>query len=180
MIRENISRLFARLSRLETIAVYWEPKIKTYGFKDVLGLSLLALEFQSGQLPDWGLGLYEMGDSEFHFELIFTQLKGKNVLQLYLLFEHKWEERLITHIHQVIRKDAGETFHVTSPVDMVCFFGPHFGERYGIADAVFRALTPEAIPVLAASFSGSIIYLVLPEGMTKKAKGLLAETFEVP
>jgi len=180
MIREGAPRLFTRLSRLETVAVYWESKIKTYGFKDVPGLSLLTLEFQSGQLPEWGLRLYEIGDSEFHFELIFTQLKEKNVLQLYLLFKRKWEERLITHINQVIRKDVGETFHVTSPVDMVCFFGPHFGERYGIADAVFRALPPAAIPVLAASFSGSIIYLILPEGMAKKAKVLLAKTFEVP
>jgi len=165
---------------LETVAVYWEPNIKTYGFKDVLNLSLMVLEFPSGQLPQWGLSLYEMDDSELRFELILTQLKGENVLQLYLLFERKWEDRLITHINDVIRLDAGETFHITSPVEMISFFGPHFGERYGIADSVFRVLTPKAIPVLVASFSGSIVYLVLPEGMAKKAKVLLAETFEAP
>ncbi len=165
---------------METIAVYWERKIKTYGFEDVLDMSLLVLEFQSGQLPEWGLRLYEMDDSRLRFELVLTQLKGENVLQLYLLFKHKWEERLINHISRFIRKNAGETFHITSPVEMVCFFGPHFGERYGIADSVFKALTPEAIPVLLASFSGSIVYLILPEGMAKKAKVLLAETFEVP
>ena len=131
---------------------------------------MLALEFQSGQLPEWGLGLYEMDDFGLRFELVLTQLKGENVLQLYLLFERKWEERLINHINQVIRKDAGETFHITSPVEMVNFFGPHFGERYGIADSVFRALTPKAIPVLLASFSGSIVYLVLPEGMATKGQ----------
>ncbi len=165
---------------METVAVYWEPKIKTYGFKDILDLSLLALEFQSGQLPEWGLRLYEMGDSEFRFKLALTQLKGENILQLFLLFERKWEKRLIDHINKVIRKDAGETFGLTSPVEMVCFFGPHFGERYGIANSVFRALALKDAPVLAASFSGSIVYLVLPEGMAKKVKVLLAETFEVP
>ena len=165
---------------METIAVYWESKIKTYGFKDVPDLSLLTLEFQSGQLPEWGLSLYEMDDSGLRFELVLTQLKEKNVLQLYLLFERKWEERLINHINQVIQKDGGGPFHITSPVEMVCFFGPHFGERYGIADSVFKALTPEAIPVLVASFSGSIVYLILPEGMAKKAKVLLAEMFDVP
>lgn len=165
---------------METIAVYWEPKIKTYGFKDVLDLSLLVIEFQSGQLPEWGLSLYEMSDSEFRFELVLTQLKAENVLQLYLLFERKWEERLLNHINQVIRKDGGETFRIISPVELVYFFGPHFGERYGIADSVFKTLTPEAIPVLVASFSGSIVYLILPEGMAKKAKVLLAETFKGP
>jgi len=165
---------------LETIAVYWEPKIKTYGFKDVPDLSLLVIEFQSGQLPEWGLVLYEMGDSEFRFELVLTQLKAENVLQLYLLFERKWEERLIKHINQVVRKDGGETFRIISPVELLYFFGPHFGERYGIADSVFKTLTPEAIPVLVASFSGSIVYLILPEGMAKKAKVLLTETFNVP
>ena len=165
---------------METVAVYWEPKIKTYGFKDVRDLSLLAIEFQSGQLPEWGSDLCEMDDLGIRFELVLTQLKKENVLQLYLLFDRNLEEALIKHICQVIRKDAGETFHITSPVEMVCFFGPHFGERYGIADAVFKALTPESIPVLVASFSGSIIYLVVPEGMAKKAKALLTDTFEVP
>ncbi len=169
-----------RLSTLETVAVYWEPNIKTYGFKDVLNLSLMALEFPSGQLPQWGLSLYEMDDSGLRFELILTQLKGENVLQLYLLFERKWEDHLIKRINEVIRKDAGETFRITSPVDMVSFLGPHFGERYGIADSVFRVLTPEAISVLVASFSGSIVYLILPAGMAKKAKVLLAGTFEAP
>ena len=94
---------------METVAVYWEPNIKTYGFKDILNLSLMALEFPSGQLPQWGLSLYEMDDSGLRFELVLTQLKRENVLQLYLLFERKWEERLIKHINQVVRKDGGET-----------------------------------------------------------------------
>ena len=165
---------------METIAVYWEPKIKTYGFQDVLGLSLLELEFQSERLPEWGLGIYEMGNLGINFELVLVQAGGEQGLRVCLLFERKWEKRLINHISQVILGDDGETFQITSPVELIYFFGPHFGDRYGIADSAFMALDHKDITILATGCSGSAIYLVLQEGMAQRAKVLLAEMFEVP
>ena len=164
---------------METIAVYWESKIKTYGFKDVLDLSLLELGFQSGRLPEWGLGLYDMGDFGIRFELVLAQ-HGEKGMQVYLLFKRQWEKTLINHITKRIRKECGEAYHLTSPVELVYFFGPHFGERYGVAESTFRPLTRNAIPILSAGFSGSAVYLVLPEGMAQAAKVVLAETFETP
>ena len=165
---------------METIAVYWEPKIKTYGFQDAFDLSLLEFGFQSGRLQEWGSGIQEMGDLGVSFELVLVHYEGKKGLRVYLLFKRKWEEKLIKHVGQVIRRDEGETFRITSPVELISFFGPHFGDRYGIADSAFRALSLKAIPILAVGCSGSAIYLVLPEGMAQEAKALLAETFEMP
>lgn len=164
---------------METIAVYWEPKIKTYGFKDVLDLSLLELGFQSGRLPEWGLGIYDMGDFGLRFELVFAQHRERG-LHVYLLIKRQWVERLMEHITKRIRKEHGEACHLTTPVELVYFFGPHFGERYGVADSTFRPLTRNAIPILSAGCYGSVVYLVLPEGMAQRAKVILAETFETP
>lgn len=165
---------------METIAVYWEPKIKTYGFQDVSGLSLLELGFQSKRLSEWGLEIYEIGNSGINFELVLVEAGEGQSLQVYLLFERKWEKKLVGHISRVIRRDDGETFQITSPVGLIYFFGPHFGDRYGIADSAFRALDHKNITILAAGCSGSAIYMVLSEGMIQKAKALLAEMFEVP
>ena len=165
---------------METIAVYWEPKIKTYGFQDVLGLSLLELEFKSERLAEWGLGIYGIGNSGINFELVLVQAGGDQELRVCLLFERKWEKKLINHISQVIRRDDGETFQIISPVELIYFFGPHFGDRYGIADSAFMALDHKDITILATGCSGSAIYLVLQEGMAQEVKILLAEMFEVP
>lgn len=165
---------------METIAVYWEPKIKTYGFQDATDLSLLELEFKSEQTSEWGSGIQEMGNTGIRFELVLIQYVREQGLRLYILFKRKWEDKVIPHIRRVIRKDDGETFHVTSPVELIFFYGPHFGDRYGIADSVFKTLSRNSIPILAAGCSGSAVYLVLPERMAMEAKTLLAEAFEVP
>ena len=59
-------------------------------------------------------------------------------------------------------------------------YGPHFGDRYGIADSVFRTLTANSVPILAAGCSGSAVYLVLPQGRAQDARQFLSEAFEVP
>ena len=165
---------------MQTIAVYREPKIKTYGFQEDTDLSLLELAFKPGQLSEWGLGIHEIGDFGVRFELVLIQYLAERGLRVYLFFKRKWEDKVITHIRRIIRKGAEETFYVTSPVELIYFYGPHFGDRYGIADVAFEALNRKAIPVLAAVCSGSAIYLVFPERMAQEARTLLAETFEVP
>jgi aspartokinase len=63
---------------------------------------------------------------------------------------------------------------------MVHFQGPHFGDRYGIADAAFRALTEGDLSPLAVSCSGASIYLVFRQGEAGEAVRLLEKVFEVP
>ena len=165
---------------METVAVYWEPKIKTYGFYDVSDLSLLELGFQYGRLSEWSLGLYEMEDLGISLELVSVQYEGEKGLRVYVLFQRRWEERLLHHVDKVIRKDEKVLLDLTSPVELLFFFGPHFGDRYGIVDSVFKVLTHNDITVLATACSGSAVYLVLPEGMAYKTKALLGELFEIP
>ncbi|MBN2034323.1 MAG: hypothetical protein JW836_13705 [Deltaproteobacteria bacterium] len=66
------------------------------------------------------------------------------------------------------------------PVELVFFHGPHFGDRYGIAEAAFRALTDNGIKAFASACSGSCIYLVLAEGESEGAVQFLSGTFEIP
>ncbi|RJQ64516.1 MAG: hypothetical protein C4530_01970 [Desulfobacteraceae bacterium] len=61
-----------------------------------------------------------------------------------------------------------------------CFQGPHFGDRYGIAQAVFQTLKDPSIPVLASEFSQSAVILALPGGAAEAAKERLSEVFQVP
>ena len=165
---------------METIAVYSEPRIKTYGFHGACNLSLLEIGFKTERLGQWGSVIQKLGDLDISFNLVLTQYLGPQRLRTHLLFKCQWEAEILGHINPVIQIDAGEQIHVTSPVELIYFYGPHFGDRYGIADSVFRALTAKSIPILAAGCSGSAVYLVLPKGKAQDARTFLSDAFEAP
>jgi len=165
---------------LETIAVYWEPRIKTYGFNRVNDLSLLELTLHPEHVADLGFGVQKLGDLEISLFLVLAQHTGDQELRVYLLVKRQWEKKIVNHVHHIIGGNPGESIHVTSPVGLIYFQGPHFGDRYGIADSAFGALNRKSIPILAAGCSASSIYLVLPQERLKESKTLLAEAFELP
>ncbi len=165
---------------METIAVYWEPRIKTYGFNKVNDLSLLELVLHPAQIADLGFGIQELGDLEISFLLVLAQHTGDQELRVDLLVERQWEKKIIDHVHHIIGGNLDESIHVTTPVGLIYFQGPHFGDRYGIADCAFGALSRKSIPILAVGCSASSIYLVLPQERLEESKTLLTEAFELP
>jgi hypothetical protein len=67
-----------------------------------------------------------------------------------------------------------------APVELLYFFGPHFGDRGGIADFTCKALVKDNIPLIASAFSSSSIFLVFPERYALKAKAVFSKLFEIP
>jgi aspartokinase len=165
---------------METSAVYWETKIKIYGFQKTVDLSMVELTLKAEQIYRWGLCVNELDGRGIHFNLALVQCSDENKLRLCLIFNRKWESRVVGHIQKKIKADAGEYFQVESPVELIYFQGPHFGDRYGIADSAFRILADNHITILASGCSGSAIYLVLPEKSSEKAERFLTSAFEVP
>jgi aspartokinase len=165
---------------VETFAVYWEPKPKTYGFKEVIDLSLLNIEIRPGKMSQWGLWLMELSDLDIGFHLILAKYSTHQKLQLYILLEKLWGDRVLSYLGKKIDVDSGKEFHLTYPVELISFQGPHFGDRYGIADTAFKALEGQGVPVLITVFAGAAVYIVLPEKKLQDARPLLLEAFEVP
>ena len=165
---------------METIAVYWEPKPKTYGFKEVVDLSLMNVEITPGEMGQWGLWLMELADLNIGFHLILAKYSAHQKLRLYILLEKFWADSVLSHIDKRIDLESEKDFHLTSPVELISFQGPHFGDRYGIAHTAFKALDDQGIPILVAACSGAAVYIVLPEQKLQEVKPRLAEAFEVP
>jgi len=165
---------------VETIAVYWEPKPKTYGFKEVTNLSLMNVEITPGEMGQWGLWLMELADLNIGFHLILAKYSAHQKLRLYILLEKFWADSVLSHIDKRIDLESEKDFHLTSPVELISFQGPHFGDRYGIAHTAFKALDDQGIPILVAACSGAAVYIVLPEQKLQEVKPRLAEAFEVP
>ena len=165
---------------METIAVYWEPKPKTYGFKEVIDLSLMNIEIRPGKMSQWGLWLMELADLNIGFHLSIAKYSNRQELRLYILLEKFWADSVLSHIDKRIDPESEKYFHLTSPVELISFQGPHFGDRYGIAYSAFKALDDRGVPILIAACSGAAVYIVLPEKKLQDARPLLLEAFEVP
>jgi hypothetical protein len=111
---------------------------------------------------------------------VLIQPVNHRELRICLLFKADRGENIIPQLDHFIDQSRDETLEILSPVEMIYFFGPHFGDRYGIAEAAVRVLHRESLSILAMGCSVSFIYIVLPEGMALQAKSLLAESFEIP
>jgi aspartokinase len=165
---------------VETIAVYWEPKPKIYGFREVTDLSLLSIAVKAEKMAQWGLWFLELADLDIDFHLILAKYSNHKQLRLYILLEKLWADNVLSYIGKRIAFEPEKDFMLTSPVELISFQGPHFGDRYGIAHTAFKALDDQGIPILVAACSGAAVYIVLPEKKLQEARPLLAEVFETP
>jgi hypothetical protein len=170
---------------METFAVYWEPVIKTYGIDRKTGLSLVSLEIDPEDTGSLGDRFLEMAG--------FSPIPGAGSV---LLFFARPLETGRLAIHLVAdRKSAawslpsgdphgaGPLRHgirVVEPVELICFQGPHYGDRYGIAAAALNAVANHGLSLLATVCTGASIYLVAPEGTGPDIRLALSDAFVVP
>jgi hypothetical protein len=165
---------------MQTIAVYWESRIKTYGFQTVTDLSLIEITFPAHRVTDVGLTLCELGEVPIGFRLVSAQSSGNGTSKIYLLIRRHSETQALERIRMAGGEETEDGLFVASPLELLHFQGPHYGDRYGIAEAAFKALAFGSVPVLLAACSQSCVCLVLPEARARQAETWLTEVFEVP
>ncbi len=165
---------------MEIRSRYHESVIKTYGFKEVLALSFVEICSCPERLSAWAACIHKMGEHEINFEMVLCQCNGTDALSTYLLFRQMWENEVREDLNAMVDKGKGEICRFVSPVELLYFFGPHFGDRCGIAAAAFSALNRHKINVVASGCSGASVFLVLGKGMALKAKDIFRSIFDVP
>jgi aspartokinase len=164
---------------LETTATYWEPRIKTYGFQTLTGLSLLEVTIDPGRMASLGRALVQMGEKNIHSHLVFSR-PSPDGLKVCFLIQRDLEHLAAEHLEQPLQQDVDRFAYRTSSAELVFFQGPHFGDRYGIADVAVEALASGGVEVTAIACSGACVYIVLPQGKSKEAMVVLSRTFEIP
>lgn len=165
---------------METIAVYWEPVIKTYGFMEKTGLSLFRFSCPVDRMAAWGQRMQEWGTADDGFLMVAGSGLNGQTLQFNLLFEQKGVDRYGAVLEQWLEAEPRMSLQVETPVELIFFHGPHYGDRYGIADAALKALAVQAVPVLSMACTGASVYLIMPEGKTRLAREALGQAFLTP
>jgi hypothetical protein len=165
---------------LETIAVYWEPVIKTYGFTEKTGLTLFCFSCPIDRMADWGQRMQEWGTAGDGFIMVAGSSLDGNTLQFNLLFEQKGVDRYRAVLEKWREEEPRISLQVETPVELIYFHGPHYGDRHGIASAALKALAVQAVPVLALACTGASVYLIMPEGKAPSAREALGQAFLAP
>jgi len=167
---------------METVAIYWEPTIKTYGFEEVSDVSLVRMA--SDDLAKIGALIHDLDPVKNEFALLWNDNDTQNNTQndkkaICLGVPGKDRCQVVELLKQKCLSENIDFIGETYPVGIVYFHGPHYGDRYGIAATVFKTLDGE-VKILAAGFSGAAVYLVFPGDDVKIAISLLSQTFVTP
>lgn len=165
---------------METIAVYWESKIRTYGFNLYEKLTLCQITLPPGAMGTLGQVLRNPGDDDAVFRLVWAQTDNSGRLKFFFLYNDAHPNWLHSFMGCFQGSGSGIGPVVRTVVDAISFQGPHFGDRHGIMDFTHNALAHGQVPILAATCSVATIYLVLPAGWGRHALAQLSEAFEIP
>jgi aspartokinase len=160
---------------METIAVYRESRIKTYGFQRATNLALIEFSYPLSQIKYLGEILSQDDIQTLRPRFIIAQETDHEISFVFCLPVKEGRD-----FHASLKKTPRPTPHrYIYPVGIIFFHGPHFGDRYGIADATFCTLSNADIKIMASGCSSSSIFLVLVQDDIEKAEEVLAKTFEV-
>jgi hypothetical protein len=155
---------------METIAVYWEKIIRTYGFTLFEDQALAQIDLPAGQIAQWGKALRTFDGSESLFRLVWAQAGAPDRIKFCLLCDDTHWQLVKSRLDRLLDPGFKTGPWELSRADMISFQGPHFGDRYGILDFTLKALAKEELPLLGIVCSVATIDLVLPAGWGAKTK----------
>ena len=164
---------------METIAIYWEPRIKTYGFKQRVGLTMVSLLLPTGSSHADADRFETTTVAAGDLVLTFAVPTAQGELRLNFLLDEAASGQLTAILSSVCNSGSCD-LRVETGVELIYFNGPHFGDRYGIADAALQALRRAEVRPLGVVCASASVYIVLPGQTAETVCKYLTETFDGP
>ena len=165
---------------METIAVYWEETIRTYGIQVEKNLCWVQADILPPTVDAMGQLLAELGEDGTKPRLILAHQFEAEHLRISMVFQEKIKKQLVQFTTRPAVEDVSSALVINCPVEMLYFHGPHFGDRYGIADMAVTALKEKNIRYMAMGCSAASVHLVFPENVGDRAKKALGSVFNTP
>ncbi len=164
----------------ETAAVYWESKIRIYGFKEKTALTYVSLVVSALKMEFWGQMLEGLAEEGVFFEFALMRRRDEETMHFCLVLAEEPDSLNLMRIREAQKKDPTASLTLDFPVEMISFHGPHFQDRHGIAQAAVETLETGNMPIHAMGCAGTSICIVVPEGGAKTVVQLLSDSFVVP
>ncbi len=165
---------------METVAVYQEERVKVYGISRKVDLALAIISFPIHRAHLWGRRIMDFDLSIKRFELVTYHASDKNHTELHLVFDYDNSSKLGNTLGELTKEEQETDFTFKQPVEILYLFGPHFQDRFGIADIAVHALTRNKTDILVSGCSGTSMYFVTPEHQSRDGLRTLTDTFLIP
>ncbi|KJR97887.1 MAG: hypothetical protein VR65_23020 [Desulfobulbaceae bacterium BRH_c16a] len=165
---------------METIAVYWEAQVKVYGITGKSGLALGVLRFHQDRMASWAERITHLESTLRRFELVTCHGTDKDRMELYLVIENDGRDAMLSLMNRWLEEEPAAQFSMNAPFYMIFLHGPHFQDRFGIAETAFSILAKHNIQITLSGCAGTSMYLIFPEDQGAAALKILKETFLIP
>jgi aspartokinase len=157
------------------IASYQENVIRIYDIVQQSDLDLWSLTVDQADLGNLGAALITLGQSEVRMPFVIALPSLERRLSFSFCLP-KGEE---TQIREAFTSHLGNTaFTCLSQVAALYIHGPHFGDRYGIAHALVKALESKGVSLLALGCTVSSLSVIIREEDLAGAVQALEATFQ--
>ena len=169
-----------RETPMETIAVYFESTLRTYGFNLKEGLLLCQSTIPYESLGFWGKELQTLAASSQYFHLVWACPGKLGEIKFFILCDDAYWENIAGFIQHWKKLKVVQNLQCESSMELIYFQGPHFGDRHGIADFTLKALLRGKLAPQAMTCSGATVCLIFRKTLGIKAKAILSGAFEIP
>lgn len=163
---------------VETVAVYWEPRIRIYGMDIQQDLSHIALKCPVTALS--ADGWQKIGINKEKFRLLLAQKDEQSNFCCDFLVDTCWRDSLSSEIQDCIANEPSSHVVCNGNVDMVAFHGPHFQDRFGIAERVLAPLHESGIQLISSGCTGTSVNIVVKAGDGDSAVKCLNQICIIP
>ena len=157
------------------IASYQEKVVRIYDIVQQSDLDLWSLIVDQRALAELGTALMALGQREIRMPFIIALPTPENRLVFTFCFPGEQD----TQIREVFSSHLGSTaLSGHSRVAALYIHGPHFGDRYGIARTLVRALESGGVSLLALGCAVSSISVIIREEDLAETVQELEATFQ--
>lgn len=164
----------------ETVAQYVEEKVRTYGIQVKTGLTLCCIRTRPENQFALGNAMEALGSAGFCFVHASADRISLIEIQAVVVLQTSKSGSNGPGIASYFPKHLQTDLEIRRNVQVISFHGPHFGDRYGIADKALSCLSDYGIPVWMAGCVGATVTLVLPPDTEKSALYALSAAFDHP
>jgi len=157
------------------IASYQEKVVRIYDIVQQSGLDLWSLVVDQRRLTKLGAALLDLGQEKIRMPFLLALLSPEDRLVFNFCFPGEQNSRIEETLSSRLGKTVLDHY---SRVAALYIHGPHFGDRYGIANTLVRALESAGVSLLAMGCTVSSISVIIRKEDLTAAVQALEATFQ--
>jgi hypothetical protein len=162
----------------EIVCSYQEEIIKIYNITHYVDLDLWHVAVPLRRVSDFAKALLELHGLELRMPfLVSKSAPDREQMHFSFCLAAGFRDQANGVLHQSL---SGLNLFCHGPVSLFFLLGPHFGDRYGIANTLLRVLRNAGIPLLALSYTVSSFSLVIQGNDLDQTIAALTDNFQIP